>query len=96
MVAAEVVGTMPKTPSELRGLGVPKGELNPYTGQLSRWSNRFGTRALRELGRSAAGVVAGTVATGAIIFEGFYDWGVIGKAAWDATSFDGDKVQKGK
>jgi len=51
-------GTMPKTPDELRGLGVATSELNPYTSQLSRWSRRFGTRALRELGRTAAGVAA--------------------------------------
>ena len=86
LVATEAVGTMPKTPGELRGLGVPKGELNPYTSQLSRWSGRLETRALRELGRTAAGVAVGTVATGALVFEGFYDWGVIGRAAWDATS----------
>ncbi|WP_159436043.1 NHL domain-containing protein [Microbulbifer donghaiensis] len=86
LVTAEAIGTMPKTPGELRGLGVPKGQLNPYTGQLSRWSGRLGTRVLREAGRAALGVAAGTVATGALIFEGFYDWGVIGKAAWDNTS----------
>jgi RHS repeat-associated protein len=82
------VGTMPKTPDELRGLGVPKAELNPYTSQLSRWSGRFGTRALRVAGRTTVGIAAGAVATGAVIIEGFYDWGVIGKAAWDATSSD--------
>jgi ABC-type dipeptide/oligopeptide/nickel transport system permease component len=43
---------------------------------------------LREVGRTAAGIAVGTVATGALIVEGFYDWGVIGKAAWDATSSD--------
>lgn len=77
---------MPKTPDELRGLGVPKSELNPYTNQLSRWANRFDVRALRELGRTTAGIFVGTAVTAALVFEGFYDWGVIGKAAWDATS----------
>jgi len=38
------VGTMPKSSSELRGLGVPRNKLNPITNQLSRWSGRFGTR----------------------------------------------------
>lgn len=32
------VGTMPKTPSELRGLGVPRSQLNPFTSQLSRFA----------------------------------------------------------
>ena len=84
------VGTMPKTPGELRGLGVPKSQLNPTTSQLSRWSGRFGTRALREVGRSAAGIAVGTLATGLLIFEGFYDWGVIGVAAVNAISADDD------
>lgn len=70
----------------MRGLGVSKAELNSYTSQLSRGSGRFGTRALRVAGRTTAGVVTGAIATGAVIFEGFYDWGVIGKAAWDARS----------
>jgi hypothetical protein len=82
------VGTMPKVPSELRGLGVPKSELNPYTSQLSRWSGRFGTRVFREIGRSAIGVVVGTVATAAVVFEGFYDLSVIVQAASKATSID--------
>lgn len=86
---AEAVGTMPKTPGELRGLGVSKSELNPYTGQLSRWSSRLGVRELRTLGRTAGGMALGTVATGALILDGFYNWGVIGKAAWDATSSGG-------
>jgi uncharacterized protein RhaS with RHS repeats len=87
LVATEAVGTMPKTPGEMRAFG-PKGRINPITGQLSRWSSRFGTRALREFGRTATGVAMGAAATGALVFEGFYDWGVIGKAAWDATSYD--------
>ncbi len=86
LLAAEGVGTMPKTPGEMRALGLPKSEINPITNQLSRWSGRFGTRALRELGRTTAGIAAGAIATGAVVFEGFYDWGVIGKAAVDATS----------
>ena len=86
LFAAEAVGTMPKTPGELRGLGVPRTELNPMTSQLSRWSSRFGVRALREIGRTTAGVAIGTAATAGVVFEGFYDWTVIGKAAWDATS----------
>jgi len=44
LTGAEAVGTMPKTPGELRGLGVPKSELNPYTSQMSRWSSRLGMR----------------------------------------------------
>lgn len=89
LAGAEAVGTMPKTPGELRGLGVPKSELNPYTSQMSRWSSRLGMRELRVLGRTAGGVALGAVATGALIFDGFYNWGVIGKAAWNATSSGG-------
>lgn len=89
LVSAGAVGTMPKTPGELRGLGVPKGELNPYTSQMSRWSSRLGVRELRTLGRTAGGVALGAAATGALVFDGFYNWGVIGKAAWDATSSGG-------
>ena len=81
------VGTMPKTPSELRGFG-PKSQLNPYTSQLSRWSGRLETRTLRELGRTATGMAVSTAATGALVFEGFYDWGVIIQAGYDATSSD--------
>jgi hypothetical protein len=89
LFATEAIGTMPKTPSELRGLGVPKSELNPITSQLSRWSDRLDMRPLRTFGRSAAGVAASTAATAALVFEGFYDIGTIGKAAWDATSRTG-------
>jgi RHS repeat-associated protein len=88
------VGTMPKTTAELRGFGVPKTKLNPYTSQLSRWSGRLGIRALRLAGRTTAGIIAGTVATVSVVLEGFYDWGVIGKAAWDATSLDECDCQK--
>ena len=85
---------MPKTPSELRGFGVPKGELNPMTGQLSRWSERLGIRALRVVGRTSAGIAAGTAATLAVVGEGFYDIGVIGKAAYDTTSSEDCSCQK--
>lgn len=88
LIGAGSVGTMPKTPSELRGLGVPKDQLNPFTSQLSRFSNRFNTRALRTFGRTAVGGAISVAATGALIFDGFYNLGVIGKAAVDATSND--------
>jgi hypothetical protein len=84
LITTIAVGTMPKTPIELRGLGVPKNALNPYTSQLSRWSMRTGNRTFRVIGRTAVGITAGTIATGGVVFEGFYNWGVIGKAAWDA------------
>ena len=86
LFAAEAVGTMPKTPAELRGLGVPKSELNPYTSQLSRWADRFDLRPLRTFGRTAVGMGVSAAATLGVVFEGFYDWGVIAKSAWDATS----------
>ena len=88
LTADLAVGTMPKVPSEMRGLGVPASELNPTTGQLSRWSGRFGTRILREVGRSAVGIAVGAAATAGVVFEGFYDWSVIGQAAIKATSTD--------
>jgi uncharacterized protein RhaS with RHS repeats len=83
---AFAVGTMPKTPGELRGLGVPRSELNPYTSQMSRWAGRFDMRGLRDFGRTALGQGVSVAATAAVVFDGFYNWGVIGKAAWDATS----------
>jgi RHS repeat-associated protein len=85
--SAGAVGTMPKTPGELRGLGAPTSELNPYTSQLSRWSGRLGVRELRTFGRTGTGIALSTAATAGLIFDGFYNWGVIGKAAWDATSW---------
>lgn len=88
LAAAGAVGTMPKTPDELRGLGVPKSQLNPYTSQLSRWSSRLGERGLREFGRKALGRVVSATATAGLIVDGLYNWAVIGKAAWDATSSD--------
>ena len=94
-------GTMPKSASEMRSLGLSRDKINPWTGQLSRWNGRisdyrnqsgqrpFGNfRALRDLGRSPIGLSAGTAALGGLIFEGFYDLGSIGKAAWDATSIN--------
>lgn len=90
LIGAGAVGTMPKIPSELRGLGVPKEQLNPYTSQLSRWSSRLNTRALRTFGRTAVGGAISVAATGALIFDGFYNLGVIGKAAVDATSGEAD------
>ena len=36
--------------------------------------------------RAAKGIALGTIATGALVFEGFYNLGVILKSAWDATS----------
>lgn len=89
LAGAGAAGTMPKTPGGLRGLGVPKSELNPYTSQMSRWSSRLGMRELRTFGRTAGGVALGAAATGALVFDGFYNWGVIGKAAIDATSSGG-------
>jgi hypothetical protein len=86
LFATEAIGTMPKTPSELRGLGVPKSELNPVTSQLSRWSDRLDARWMRDLGRTTGGRLASGAATLGVVFEGFYDIGVIGKAALDATS----------
>jgi hypothetical protein len=76
---------MPKTAAELRGLGIAKTAMNPYTSQLSRWSGRLGTRSLRLIGRTSAGVTAGAIATGATIFEGFYDLSIEGQAAAFAT-----------
>ncbi|MBI3148538.1 MAG: RHS repeat-associated core domain-containing protein [Betaproteobacteria bacterium] len=82
-------GTMPKTPEELRALGIPKDQINPYTSQLSRWSGRLEFRTLRELGRTGLGILLGAALTGAVVFEGFYDWSVIVQAALGALS-DGD------
>jgi len=45
-----------------------------------------GTRVLCELVRAALRGTFSTVATAGFIFESFYDYGVIAKAAFDATS----------
>ena len=74
-------GTMPKTPSELRGFGVPKDKLNPYTCQPSRLAGRMGWRGLRDFGRSNLGKGLGALSTGLVVFEGFYDIGAIGRCA---------------
>jgi YD repeat-containing protein len=85
LLTTEAIGTMPNTSSEMRAFGTPKGEINPLTSQLSRWSGRFKT-ALRIIGRTPTIIAASTVATTSVVAEGIYDWVVIGKAAWDATS----------
>lgn len=93
---ALAVGTMPKVSSELRGFGVSKDKLNPYTSQLSRWNGRlnqytdYSGRGLREFGRTLGGISLGAAATGALVVDGFYNWAVIIDAAWDATSAEGD------
>ncbi|WP_338525132.1 hypothetical protein NUH87_05680 [Pseudomonas batumici] len=45
-------------------------------------------------GRTTAGATTGAVATSSFIFEGVYDWGVIGEAAWGAISSDDCGCQK--
>jgi hypothetical protein len=93
--SALAVGTMSKTPAELRIFG-PKNKVSQYTGQLSRWNGRltrytpYTGRVLRNLGRSTAGVAAGALATGALITDGLYNWGVIFKAGYDATSSESE------
>ena len=74
---------MPKSPGELRGLG---GPATPYTSQPSRWAGRLGGRPggfgwLRDFGRSAAGRILGRLSLGALIFEGYYDLGAIGRCS---------------
>lgn len=88
------LGTMPKTPDEIRGLGTPKENLNPITGQPSRWANRTGNRALRTFGRTVGGRLLGGASTGLLVFEGFYDLGVIGRAAYDSFLMDDCKCPK--
>jgi RHS repeat-associated protein len=80
------VGTAPKVPAELRGLGVPRDQLNPYTSQSSRWASRTGNRGLREFGRTAGGRALGGAALGLLLFEGFYDLSIEGQAALIAMS----------
>ncbi len=93
--AAFTVGTMPKTPAELRGFGVSKDKLNQNTSQLSRWNGRlnrntnYSGRGLRDFGRTMKGMSLGAAATGGLIVDGFYNWAVIIEAAWDATSAEG-------
>ena len=84
LVATLGFGTMPKTPSELRGLGVRKDQLNPYTSQPSRWAARTGNRSLREFGRSPGGQGLGVASIGTLIFEGFYDLTIEVQGAYQA------------
>jgi RHS repeat-associated protein len=100
LVGTEIMGGMPKSSFELSHSVRPAPGSNnivsPYTNQLSRWNGRFSrlsywlfghrTRFLRDLGRTVVVQGAGRLVTGALIFEGFYNWGVIGKSAWDNTS----------
>ena len=79
------IGTMPKTAAELRGFG-PKSQLNPYTSQLSRLAGFLENRTLRDWGRKPAFIAASAAATGAVVFEGFYDWGIIAQAFDYASS----------
>jgi hypothetical protein len=86
LVSTLAVGTMYKTPAELRGLGITKGDMNKITNQLSRWSGRLnrltGTKAfavLRRMGRNPAMVRISGAATGLMYFEGMYDWGVLAR-----------------
>jgi RHS repeat-associated protein len=90
------IGTMPKTAAELRGLGVSANQLNPYTSQLSRWSGRFGTRALRILGRTGMGIAFSTAATASLIAEGAYDATVEVRAAVRSTHSDDSCNCKGQ
>ena len=95
------VGSLPKSDGELKSLGQKKGEINPWTGQLSRWNGRIsryrdrdgnkpyaGYKKLRNFGRTSMGKNIGGASLLSLIFEGYYDLGVIGKAAWDATSIE--------
>ena len=97
------VGTMPKTPYEMMHR-VPEGtgKINPYTSQLSRWAGRLRRagmidyklmRNIRDFGRTRAMLGVSGIATGALIAEGFYDWYILGKGAWESTSFDSCKCQ---
>jgi RHS repeat-associated protein len=79
-------GTMPKTPSELRGVG-PRDKISGFTNQLSRMTGRTGNRAFREFGRSQTGRFIGRASTGLLLVEGLFDLIVEVKAGIDATSF---------
>jgi hypothetical protein len=106
--AALGIGTMPKTAAEI-GKGapaVPRGRMNPYTSQASRWAGRIGrvrkpeghygpapkgsfrhnaARGLRGFGRSVGGRVLGGLATAALVFEGYYNIGAMGRCTWVCT-----------
>ena len=89
------VGSMPKSDSELRSLGQKKSEINPWTGQLSRWNGRINDyqgnkdyKKLRNFGRTQMGKNIGGATLLLLIFEGYYDLGVMGKSAWDATTLN--------
>jgi hypothetical protein len=87
LTSAFGLGTMPKTGGELAKHLGPKEMRNPFTGQPSRWARRIyrlmGTpgewEALRDFGRSRLGQFLGSLTTGYLVFEGFYDIGAIGR-----------------
>lgn len=69
----------------------------PYlASQLSRWSSRLKLPFLRTLGRTSAGVFISGSATVLLVFEGFYNWGVIARSAYNALSVDGMTTEKDK
>jgi hypothetical protein len=80
------LGTMPKSAAEFRSFGPPE-QRNPWTGQPSRWGGkgRFENRAFREFGRTPFGQGVGGFMTAAMMFEGYFDWGVIMMAMNEAT-----------
>ncbi|QOJ22366.1 MAG: hypothetical protein HRU78_00825 [Gammaproteobacteria bacterium] len=55
---------------------------------MNRLTNGATGRVLRDFGRKSSVIAAGTLATGALLVDGFYNWAVIFKAAYDATSFN--------
>lgn len=87
------VGAMPKSNKELtHRVGGGTAKVDPNTNQMSRWAgriNRLGiidkstVRNVRDFGRSLVGKVVSASASALVVFEGFYDWGVIGVGAWD-------------
>ncbi|MBC5768551.1 hypothetical protein [Ramlibacter albus] len=86
LAATLALGTMPKSAAEFRGFG-PRDQLNPWTGQPSRWGgkSRADIRAFREFGRTPVAQGIGATFTAATAFEGYYDWGVMMMAMNEAT-----------
>jgi uncharacterized protein RhaS with RHS repeats len=88
-------GTLPKTATEIAKGGTVGTPENPeVTGQLSRWAGRLGRAFggkgarsggfgwMRDLGRTKVFKFGlGPLATGALVFEGFYDIGAIGRCS---------------
>ncbi len=97
LASAAAFGAMPKTAKELKGVRHNK-KVSRFTNQLSRLQfrlNRYNKgskqRAIRELARMTRVRAETTFITATLVIDGFYNWAVIAKAAYNAFDSEGCK-----